>query len=286
MDVFLTGGSGYVGGYVIPRLCARGHRVFALARSARAAERVGGLAGKVQAVEGDLSAPGNWLETAARADAIIHLATRVATVPRRASRRFFGWAQFSAHWVELVREFESRALEQLLAAARRNPGCTLITTTGPAASGHHSHSDLVDEDALGATSSFGAVQRMIETRTLDAVRSGMPASVLRPGAVYEPDGGFAAQLLGAARRGRAFYAGRGDNYVSWVHIEDYAEAYVHAVERGAQGAVIAVVDDEPFTSRSAMEELARLCGAARPRSVPAWSTTPVGPPSRVARPLR
>ena len=48
--VFVTGGTGYVGGRLIPRLLARGHRVSALARPGSAAKVPAGC----DAVIGDL----------------------------------------------------------------------------------------------------------------------------------------------------------------------------------------------------------------------------------------
>jgi 2-alkyl-3-oxoalkanoate reductase len=93
---------------------------------------------------------------------------------------------------------------------------------------------------------------------------------LRPGAVYGPDGGFAARVLGMAEQRRARYVGNGRNYTSWVHIEDYAEAYVHALSGASAGQVVAVVDDEPMTSRASIELIATLASGAAPSSVPAW----------------
>jgi len=265
MDVFVTGGSGYVGNHVIPLLVARGHRVLALARSQAAAAQVSALGAQV--VRGDVTESGAWCESAERTEAIVHLA-----MPSRGTgRRAWDWTPFSARWVRLVEAFETRALDQLIAAAGRNPRLrALITTTGPAASGHHPGCAFIDEDCLGSSSSFGAVQRMTERRTLAAAESGIPATVLRPGAVYGADGGFAARLLRDALRGRVAYAGRGDNYLSWVHIRDYARSYVAAVEAGGLGRVVAIVDDEPLTSRAAMQELAAACGGGRPRSAPSW----------------
>jgi nucleoside-diphosphate-sugar epimerase len=167
-----------------------------------------------------------------------------------------------------VADFESRALPLLFEAATGSDSVrAVITTTGPAAAGHHGDS-WIDEDARGPASSFGGVQRAVEERTLEAAARGIPAVVLRPGAVYGPDGGFAARVLRTAKRGRVVYAGDGRNYVSWVHIEDYAAAYERAASGAGTGYVIAVVDDEPFTSRDAMTLLAELAGAKAPLRIP------------------
>ncbi len=65
------------------------------------------------------------------------------------------------------------------------------------------------------------------------------------------------------------YVGGGDNYVSWIHIEDYTNAYVHALQGAANGRVVSVVDDEPMCSRRSMEMLASAASApSAPRSAP------------------
>jgi nucleoside-diphosphate-sugar epimerase len=266
MNVFVTGGSGYVGGYVLAALAREGHRALALARSEEAARRV--RAQGATPVPGDVTASGPWQDLARRVDAIIHL----ACPSPGANRRWFEWTSFSPRWVRLVRDTEALALPLLFEVARANPRLvTLLTTTGPAAAGDHGEG-WIDEDARGPTSIFGEVQRMIEEQTLHAASAGVPAAVVRPGAVYGRDGGFGARVLRAAGRGRVVYVGTGSNYVSWVHIEDYADAYVRALTGGANGHVVAVVDDVPMPSRQSMELLASAAGARAPRGVPTVAT--------------
>lgn len=75
MRVHVTGGSGFLGGHVIPVLLSRGHDVSALARSATAAARVADLGADV--VDGDLDDPASVdaAFTASRADALVNLAS-------------------------------------------------------------------------------------------------------------------------------------------------------------------------------------------------------------------
>lgn len=262
MDVFVTGGSGYVGGYVLRALSASGHRVKALVRSEASAQRVRALG--ASAVSGDVAAAGPWQEHALESDAILHL----ACPSPRAERKPYEWAPFSQTWVHSVAAFEERALPLLFACARGSSRCRiLVTTTGPAAAGDHGDR-WIDESARGPASSFGRVQQMIEDRTLEAARSGVPAMVIRPGAVYGPDGGFAARVLRDAARGRVLHVGSGSNYISWVHIEDYAATYVLALAGAAAGKVVTVVDDHPATARASMELLAELTGVTRVHRVP------------------
>ena len=75
MRVHVTGGSGFLGGHVIPVLLARGHDVTALARSTAAAERVAGLG--ATAIAGDLDDPASLDAgfAASGAEALVNLAS-------------------------------------------------------------------------------------------------------------------------------------------------------------------------------------------------------------------
>ena len=75
MRVHVTGGSGFLGGSVIPLLVAAGHEPTALARSAAAAERVTALG--AEPVSGDLDDPASVDEAfdASGAEALINLAS-------------------------------------------------------------------------------------------------------------------------------------------------------------------------------------------------------------------
>ncbi|MDP8975699.1 MAG: NAD(P)H-binding protein [Actinomycetota bacterium] len=68
MRLLLTGGSGFLGGHVIPRLLADGHTVTALGRSAAAAERVTALG--ATAIPGDLDDPASIDEAFAGSEAV------------------------------------------------------------------------------------------------------------------------------------------------------------------------------------------------------------------------
>ena len=75
MKVHVTGGSGFLGGHVIPRLLAAGHEPTALARSEQAADRVARLG--ATPIFGDLDDPASVDEAfaASGAEALVNLAS-------------------------------------------------------------------------------------------------------------------------------------------------------------------------------------------------------------------
>jgi uncharacterized protein YbjT (DUF2867 family) len=75
MRLLVTGGSGFLGGYVLREAASRGHETVGLARSAAAARAVAGRG--AQPVTGDLDAAGELagVFAAARCDALVNLAS-------------------------------------------------------------------------------------------------------------------------------------------------------------------------------------------------------------------
>ena len=79
MRVFVTGGTGHTGSYIIPELIAAGHEVTGLARSDTAAAAVSALGAKVH--RGDLQDLEGLMEAAADSDGVIHVAHRQDLLP-------------------------------------------------------------------------------------------------------------------------------------------------------------------------------------------------------------
>ena len=72
---FVTGGSGFIGGRLIERLCREGRRVRALARSQSSADKVRALG--ADPVDGDLEDPGALRAGAEGCDVAFHAAAHL-----------------------------------------------------------------------------------------------------------------------------------------------------------------------------------------------------------------
>lgn len=86
MDIFLAGGSGYIGSHVLRALVARGDQVRALARSDDSASAV--EAAGATAVRGDLTDAGLLREEAGRAEAVVNCAAKTEDDARTAADAF------------------------------------------------------------------------------------------------------------------------------------------------------------------------------------------------------
>jgi uncharacterized protein YbjT (DUF2867 family) len=79
MRVFVTGGTGHSGSYIVPELIDAGHEVTALARSDSAAAALSALGAKVR--RGHLEDLDGLTEAAADSDGVIHVAHRQDLLP-------------------------------------------------------------------------------------------------------------------------------------------------------------------------------------------------------------
>ena len=236
MDVFITGGTGFIGRAIIAELCDAGHRVTALNRTADKAGHLRALGAEPHA--GDLLDPATYAAEAGAADAVIHAA--------------FDYSAAGAGDVA--------ALEALLdATADREArliytsGCWVVGDTGGA---------VLDDDASTDRPAEIVAWRVDQERKVLRANSGdRVATVIRPGVVYGRTGGLTARMFQSATRdGAAEHIGDGSNHWSMIHVEDLARLYRAAMERGP-GGVTQAVDGESLTVSAVAEAASEAADA-------------------------
>lgn len=253
--IFVTGGSGFVGGHLIPALIADGHHVFALARSDRSAARVEALG--AQPVRGSLGtvAPRDLQGI----DAIIHAAAKVED-----------WgdpADFEAVNVDGTR--------QLLDAARAARVTRFIHVSSEAV--HFTGKDLVDIDentplAVDSPFAYSASKARAEQLVQAANSDTLATIVLRPRIIWGPgDTTILPELEKAVADGAFAWMDGGGQQISTTHVANLVDAICTAVDRAPGGTVAFVVDSERHTARSFFTAYASAAGLTLPgRSLPSW----------------
>lgn len=227
-QIFLTGGTGYLGSAVAQELIARGHQVRALVRSpARAVALPPGCI----PVVGDLATPAAWLEAAAEADVAVHTGFQYAD----------GTERPAPDWI---------ATSTLLTLAESGVGRLRRVVYSSNAYLLGDHPDRpVDEGAVAmptcrAPLSRSALERVVAT-------SGV-AAVIRLGMVYGasvgPMGGTITRLLdGLAASEPLEVVERLTGRWSLVHVGDAAALYRAVVEAGVEASgVFHATDGEPL----------------------------------------
>jgi len=248
MNVFVTGGSGYIGSAVIAALHRAGHGTLALARSQPSARRLEDLGSRV--VIGDMRQPDAWLEKLRNIDGVIHLAAT------------FG-SDMAAADAALVRGLGEWLGRQSLDHSARIP---FIYTGGVWLYGAVGNGTAVEGTPFNPTREFAF---MAESRTWLFAQRGLSAAVVHPALVWDEAGGVIGDFLTAARSGNPPKI-TGDGHVRWplVHRDDLARLYVLALERGEPGADYHGVAESGVRVAHIAGAIARRFGAPGPVVVP------------------
>ncbi len=251
--IFLTGGSGLVGGALAKRLVADGEEVVALARSGEAAGKLEALGARV--VRGDVLDEDAMAAGMAGCSLAYHVAGINTMCPTDPAAMF---------------HVNVRGAELAVRAAAR-AGVKRVVLTSSAATLGEEHGTIGNEDSPhrgsfmsvyeqtkhdGEVAAFAAAQA--EGIELVAVN---PSSVQGPGRT----GGTGKFLLAYMKGKLPVFV---DTNLSLVDIDDCVEGHVRAAARGAPGERY-VISGEPKTAAEALAIFSRVSGVERtPRFVP------------------
>ena len=154
--------------------------------------------------------------------------------------------------------------------------------------GDHGPDKLTEEDDL-QPETFPEMQetvgslRYLEKRLLEANRSGLiNAIILRFGLLYGARVPATQAALQMVRERKLPVLSSGDGSKSWIHLDDAVAALVAAIERGSNGQIYNIADDEPAGYRDFILAAANIVRAPQPLSVSPWSLSVASPYTAIA----
>ena len=223
MRVFIAGAGGYLGAAIARNLLARGHRVAALARDA---DRATAFASQgLEPVAGDLSRLAELRSVLSGMDAIV----LAAAIP------------FDQEW----------ATADALIGAIEGSGKPFIMTSGTAVLSHETHQGQWREESYAEDEPFTpppwiALRVETENKVRAAASRGVRTMVVRPPLIWGHGGSKQVPAIFASveTTGAACYIGAGLNLYTHVHVDDLAEIYRLALEKGDAGALYHAVAGE------------------------------------------
>jgi nucleoside-diphosphate-sugar epimerase len=224
MNVFITGGSGYIGEATIAALTREGHTIEALARSDSSAGKLNGA----KAVRGALTDLDVLREAAGRADAVIHLA-----------------ADYGPDAVQTERDATAAMLDGIGDGPFIHTGGVWV---------YGDTDGVADERAPLNPPGLVAWREANEQAVMDA--GGRPVLVM-PGLVYGDHAGLIETFF--AGEPPIKYIGDGSNRWPLVHRLDLAELYVLALDAPAGARYIGVGATAP-TLKEVAQALATAAG--------------------------
>lgn len=205
MHILITGGTGLIGRRLCKALLAEGHEPTVFSRNPASVPAKCGAG--VQAL-GSLA---EW-NPAQAFDAIINLAGEPIIDKRwTAQRKKILWDSRVTLTEELVRH---------IAAAESKPSVML---SGSAVGYYGNGGDRMLDEAADAGEGYAAeLCKAWEDAARGAEKSGVRVCRLRTAPVLSNDGGILARMLPPFKLGLGVRLGDGKQWMSWVHIEDYA----------------------------------------------------------------
>lgn len=263
MRILVTGGTGLLGGRLIPKLVAEGYQVFALARSASSHAKLTGM-------------------SAMPVDADLESATPLALPPIDAVVHAAALFRFSGPRAPFFRT-NVDGTKALLKAAETAGAKTFvyISAAGIVMDERGVPTRNADEDAPTFPNHFSgylASKARAEQLVLAASRPGFRTIALRPPALWGPGDPFSRALPEAIRSGRFAFIDRGDYPFATCHVDNLVEAIECALERGDGGRAFFVADRDKQSFRAFVASLADLEGLSinKLRSMPYWLASAVG----------
>ncbi|WP_327047955.1 NAD(P)-dependent oxidoreductase [Microbispora sp. NBC_01189] len=280
MKIFVTGGSGFVGGALVHRLVAEGHEVLALARSGASIQRV--RATGADPVPGDLADLRKtdpharpWLARLQEVDTVVHVAAHM---------EFWGPDSLFEH-ANLVPTVALHAAS-VAAGVRR-----FVLVSAASVSTGSQRRPVVDElTPEGKPNIAYSRVKLATERALLNARSGKTELVaLRPPFIWGRGMATLDDLTKVAEAGRFSWIDNGRHTVDFVHVGNLVGSIVLALTHGRDGGVYYITDGTPMPIRDFLTPLLATRGVdlSKSRSVPMAIAAPMAAMmDRTARLLR
>lgn len=245
MKIVVTGGTGLLGGRLIPKLVRDGHQVFAITRATSSHAKLAAMG--ATPIEADLDS--GEPPALPVIDAVVHAAALFRFSGPRAP--FFRTnVDGTAVLLKAAEAVGARAFVHISAA-----GVIMDNAGSPIRN--------ADESARTFPNHFSAYlasKARAERLVLAANKPGFRTVALRPPAIWGPGDPFSRALPSAIKSGQFAFIGRGDYAFATCHVDNVVEAVGCALERGGGGHSFFIDDRDKQTFRDFVASLASLQG--------------------------
>lgn len=251
MNVFVSGGTGFVGTHLIKSLLAEGHRVTTTGTRKQCPIPPND---NLRYISADTTQPGDWQEAVAEADTVVNLAGR--TIFHRWTRRY------------KKEIYNSRILttRHIAAAIVPEKEATLCSTSAVGYYGNRGDAVLTENDPPG-DDFLARLAVDWETEAMIAAQKGARVVIARFGVVLGPNGGAMKQMLPPFRLGLGGPVGNGRQWFPWIHLDDLLSAVSFVVATPEATGPINITAPDVVRNQTFVETLGRILN--RPTVMPA-----------------
>jgi uncharacterized protein len=255
LRIVIPGGAGQLGGVLARHFHASGHAVTVLTR-----HRVAASAVPWRVVQWNGRDAGNWVQELDGADVVINLAGRSVNCRYTAANR---------REIKESRVLSTRAVGQAIAGAARPPALWMNSST--ATIYRHALDRAMDEaggelggSEPGAPETWNFSIDVATSWEREFFAAATPRTrkiALRSAVVMASDrGGAFATLLALVRFGLGGQAGSGDQFVSWIHDQDFTRAVDFLIAHDRIEGCVNLASPNPLPNRDFMRALRQAWG--------------------------
>jgi nucleoside-diphosphate-sugar epimerase len=256
MKIFIIGGTGLVGSYLLPRLLKAEYQVYALTRNQEKIQNlesqgITGIHGDIRDLESFMTKlPGDL-------DIIVLLAMPEIKPGKRITKKRKEELRedtnaFFRNSMDLAIHFKIPVIL---------PGGTSYSTK---------KNELADETWPILRKGLTAIGADTDVMIAEAIRMQYPKIIqLIFGKIYG-NGGLFRFIFDMMEKGRGRIIGKGNNYIPNVHADDAAQAIMRAMEKLPLGEKFIIADDTPVTQKDFMNYMAELMQKKSPGHIPGF----------------
>ena len=241
MKVFITGGLGFVGTQLSIRCLNRGHEVTVVDYPPQPKPFT---PHQVKYVSADTTTSGAWQEELKNHDVVINLAG----------------ASIFQRWNDATKQliYDSRILttRNVVEAMAGEKGALLCSTSAVGYYGFRGDEEITEEDKPG-DDFLAKVCVDWEKEALKAADKGVRVTITRFGIVLGKTGGALGQMISAFKKFVGGPLGSGDQWFSWIHMEDLLSAFLFVVDNQNIHGPVNVCSPNPVLNRELAKTLGR-----------------------------
>jgi uncharacterized protein (TIGR01777 family) len=256
IKVVVTGATGFIGRPLVRSLLERGHQVAALSRDPRRSSELLPLA--CEAVEWTPDSGTVDARVLHGADATVHLAGEPVAAGR--------WTPERKRTIRESRVSTARAIVAALNALPPTERPRVMVTASAIGVYGDRGAEILDEQSPPGEDFLADVCKEWEREVFAAEALGVRAVAIRLGVVLGPDGGALRRMLTPFRLGLGGRIGSGEQWMSWIHLDDAVALFCFALENQSIRGVLNGVAPCPVTNRQFTRALARA--VKRPALIP------------------
>jgi uncharacterized protein (TIGR01777 family) len=241
LNILIAGGTGLVGQVLCQKLASRGHKVSLLSRHPKEDARL-------KQYEWDPEKGKIDIQAIEEAEVVVNLAGAGV-----ADRRW------SSSYKKQILDSRVKSTQLLLRAIKTsaNKVHTYISASATGYYGYDTGALILHETSPKGNDYLANVVADWEKEAFEAEKLGLRTVCLRTGIVLSAKGGALPQLVFPIRYGFGSAFGSGNQFFSWIDIEDLAALYVFAIEHEEVRGIYNAVAPTPITNQELTAALAR-----------------------------